>query len=332
MVRRRQHAALASAAHGGAGPAGPAGRATDFDADSGGCGSPRSPTCVVGSSSGTSRRRCSAVEGFGIEPRLVFLEADDDTLVRRFESSRRPHPLQGEGRLVDGIAAERALLASLRESADLLIDTSPLNVHQLRTRIETALGHGGARPVQITVMSFGFKYGLPVDADFVADCRFLPNPYWVPELRPLTGEDPVVAEYVLGQPDAAPFLDAYETGAPHRARGLPHREQALRHGGAGVHRGQAPQRRPRRPSSAGGSPPRASPSASSTGTSVVSDVEQRLRLAAPAVVAFGGGHGLAASLAALRRVTPERDRRRHRRRRRGIQRTTPARPRCAAAR
>lgn len=151
-----------------------------------------------------------AVEVVGIEPRLVFLEADDETLVRRFESSRRPHPLQGDGRLVDGIAAERALLASLRESADLLIDTSPLNVHQLRTRIETALGHGGARPVQITVMSFGFKYGLPVDADFVADCRFLPNPYWVPDLRPLTGEDPVVAQYVLEQPDAVPFLDAYE--------------------------------------------------------------------------------------------------------------------------
>jgi UPF0042 nucleotide-binding protein len=152
-----------------------------------------------------------AVEAFGIEPRLVFLEADDETLVRRFEASRRPHPLQGEGRLVDGIAAERALLASLRESADLLVDTSPLNVHQLRTRIETALGHGGARPVQITVMSFGFKYGLPVDADFVADCRFLPNPYWVPELRPLTGEHSEVAQYVLGQPDAAPFLAAYET-------------------------------------------------------------------------------------------------------------------------
>ena len=147
----------------------------------------------------------------GVVPRLVFLEADDETLVRRFESSRRPHPLQGEGRLVDGIIAERALLSSLRESADLLIDTSPLNVHQLRTRIETALGHGGTRPVQITIMSFGFKYGLPVDADFVADCRFLPNPYWVPDLRPLTGEDPSVSTYVLGQPSAVPFLESYQT-------------------------------------------------------------------------------------------------------------------------
>jgi UPF0042 nucleotide-binding protein len=150
------------------------------------------------------------VRGFGILPRLVFLEADDDTLVRRFEASRRPHPLQGDGRLVDGIAAERELLGSLRESADLLIDTSPLNVHQLRTRIETALGHGGSRPLQITVMSFGYKYGLPVDADFVADCRFLPNPYWVPDLRPLSGQDGDVSDYVLSQPGAIPFLEAFE--------------------------------------------------------------------------------------------------------------------------
>ncbi len=150
------------------------------------------------------------VRGFGIVPRLVFLEADDETLVRRFEASRRPHPLQGDGRLVDGITAERELLGSLRESADLLVDTSQFNVHQLRTRIETALGHGGSRPVQITVMSFGFKYGLPVDADFVADCRFLPNPYWVPELRPLTGQDRSVSEYVLGQPGAALFLESFE--------------------------------------------------------------------------------------------------------------------------
>lgn len=183
----------------------------DFDSDSGGLRIAAVADVRGGEFFGDLQAALRSVEVFGIEPRLVFLEADDDTLVRRFESSRRPHPLQGDGRLVDGIAAERALLTSLRESADLLIDTSPLNVHQLRTRIETALGHGGARPVQITVMSFGFKYGLPVDADFVADCRFLPNPYWVPELRPLTGEDAVVSEYVLGQPDAGPFLDAYET-------------------------------------------------------------------------------------------------------------------------
>lgn len=158
---------------------------------------------------GDLKEAITSVQRFGIRPRVLFLEADDDTLVRRFEASRRPHPLQGDGRLVDGIEAERTLLADLRESADLLIDTSPLNVHQLRSRIETALGHGAARPVQVTVMSFGFKYGLPVDADFVADCRFLPNPHWEPDLRPLTGQDDEVARFVLSQPDAEPFLQAY---------------------------------------------------------------------------------------------------------------------------
>jgi UPF0042 nucleotide-binding protein len=112
--------------------------------------------------------------------------------------------------LVDGIAEERRLLAQLRESADLLIDTTPLNVHQLRARIETALGRGTTHALQITVMSFGFKYGLPVDADFVADCRFLPNPYWVPELRPLTGQDLEVSDFVLAQPGAETFLKSFE--------------------------------------------------------------------------------------------------------------------------
>src|SRR4051812_28752774 len=138
---------------------------------------------------GDLREALEAVNGFGIHPHLVFLEADDETIVRRFESNRRPHPLQGGRRLVDGIMAERQLLTQLRESADLLIDTSPLNVHQLRARIETAVGAGTGRALQVTIMSFGYKCGLPVDADFVADCRFLPNPYWVPELRPLTGRD-----------------------------------------------------------------------------------------------------------------------------------------------
>jgi UPF0042 nucleotide-binding protein len=159
---------------------------------------------------GDLREALDAVEGIGIHPRLVFLEADDETIVRRFESNRRPHPLQGDGRLVDGIAEERRLLAQLRESADLLIDTTPLNVHQLRARIETALGRGTTHALQITVMSFGFKYGLPVDADFVADCRFLPNPYWVPELRPLTGQDLEVSDFVLAQPGAETFLKSFE--------------------------------------------------------------------------------------------------------------------------
>ncbi|MFL6288136.1 MAG: RNase adapter RapZ [Actinomycetes bacterium] len=159
---------------------------------------------------GDLREALEAVNGFGIHPHLVFLEADDETIVRRFESNRRPHPLQGGRRLVDGIMAERQLLTQLRESADLLIDTSPLNVHQLRARIETAVGAGTGRALQVTIMSFGYKYGLPVDADFVADCRFLPNPYWVPELRPLTGRDTDVSDFVLGQAATDPFMDAYQ--------------------------------------------------------------------------------------------------------------------------
>lgn len=145
----------------------------------------------------------------GITPRMVFLEADEDVIVRRFEASRRPHPLQGDGRLIDGIAKEREQLAAVRERADLLIDTTDLNVHQLRRRIEDSFADEETDGVQVTVMSFGFKYGLPVDADLVADCRFLPNPHWEPELRPLTGQDPDVAAFVLGQPAAEPFLTAY---------------------------------------------------------------------------------------------------------------------------
>lgn len=156
---------------------------------------------------GDLRAALDTVEGTGIRPRLVFLEADDETIVQRFESNRRPHPLQGDGRLVDGIAAERRILAQLRETADLLIDTTRLNVHQLRDRVETALGGRHAPAVQVTILSFGFKYGLPVDADFVLDCRFLPNPYWIPELRALNGQDVEVTQFVLEQPGAAPFVE-----------------------------------------------------------------------------------------------------------------------------
>lgn len=145
----------------------------------------------------------------GISPRVIFLEADDESIVRRFEASRRPHPLQANGRLVDGIARERQQLAELREQADLLLDTTDLNVHQLRHRIDDAFGGEAADGVQVTVMSFGYKYGLPVDSDVVADCRFLPNPHWDPLLQPLTGRDQQVAAFVLGQPAASPFLDAY---------------------------------------------------------------------------------------------------------------------------
>ena len=145
----------------------------------------------------------------GFHPRVVFLDADDDVLIRRFESVRRSHPLQGDGRLADGIAAERKLLEEAREQADVIIDTSHLNVNQLRRRIEEMFGGEDARRLRVTVLSFGFKYGLPPDADFVLDARFLPNPFWVPELRDLTGRDEDVSGYVLGQHGAISFVDTY---------------------------------------------------------------------------------------------------------------------------
>ena len=149
------------------------------------------------------------LEHRGVRLRVVFLEASDDALVRRFESVRRPHPLQGDARIVDGIAQERALLRDLRGEADLVIDTSSLNVHELRAKMDAQFADDQEPQLRATVMSFGFKYGLPVDADLVVDCRFLPNPHWVPELRARTGTDEEVARYVFDQPGAKEFLDQY---------------------------------------------------------------------------------------------------------------------------
>jgi UPF0042 nucleotide-binding protein len=145
----------------------------------------------------------------GLRPRVVFLEASDDTLVRRFDSVRRPHPLQEDRRIVDGIAAERELLRGVRGEADLVLDTSALNVHELRARMHAYFGGDTRAAPRISVVSFGYKYGLPVDADLVADCRFLPNPRWVEALAPLTGQDEKVRDYVLAQPGASEFLDSY---------------------------------------------------------------------------------------------------------------------------
>ncbi|MBQ1050552.1 RNase adapter RapZ [Verrucosispora sp. WMMD703] len=145
----------------------------------------------------------------GYAPRVVFVDADDEVLIRRFESVRRSHPLQGDGRLADGIAVERGLLEEARDQADVIIDTSHLNVNQLRRRVEELFGGEDARRLRLTVISFGFKYGLPPDADFVMDARFLPNPYWVPELREHTGREEAVSAYVLGQEGANAFVDAY---------------------------------------------------------------------------------------------------------------------------
>ncbi|QMU80549.1 RNase adapter RapZ [Streptacidiphilus sp. PB12-B1b] len=149
------------------------------------------------------------LERRGVRLRVVFLEASDDALVRRFESVRRPHPLQGDARIVDGIAQERTLLRDLRGEADLVIDTSSLNVHELRAKMDAQFSDDQEPQLRATVMSFGFKYGLPVDADLVVDCRFLPNPHWVPELRSRTGTDEEVARYVFDQPGAKEFLDQY---------------------------------------------------------------------------------------------------------------------------
>ena len=145
----------------------------------------------------------------GINPRVVYLEASDAVLVRRHEAVRRPHPLQAEGRLVDGIAREREMLGDLRADADIIIDTSDLNVHQLSGKVRQAFEENGRTGLHATLISFGYKYGLPVDADLVADCRFLPNPHWVPELRPVTGRDEAVRNYVLQQPGAMEFVDGY---------------------------------------------------------------------------------------------------------------------------
>ena len=141
--------------------------------------------------------------------RVVYLEAADDTLVRRFDSERRPHPLQGTGRVTDGIAAERELLREVRGDADLVLDTSRLNVHELRARMRDFFGGGTAAGLRLSIVSFGYKYGLPVDADLVADCRFLPNPHWIAELAPMTGKDEPAREYILSRPGAQDFLRHY---------------------------------------------------------------------------------------------------------------------------
>jgi len=141
--------------------------------------------------------------------RVLFLEATDAALVRRFEQVRRPHPLQGNGTLLDGIAAERTRMQELRANSDIVIDTSELNIHQLATAIAEKFSEADTPGVQVSVMSFGFKYGLPADADLVADMRFLPNPFWRPELKSHTGLEPEVSDYVLSQPGAAEFLASY---------------------------------------------------------------------------------------------------------------------------
>ena len=145
----------------------------------------------------------------GITPQVLFMEASNDMLVRRYEQNRRSHPLQGEQTLAEGIVAEREMLAAVRATADLIIDTSTLSVRELRESIERAFGGETVAQTAVTVESFGFKYGLPMDADTVMDVRFLPNPHWIDDLRPHTGQHPAVRDYVLAQKGAAEFLETY---------------------------------------------------------------------------------------------------------------------------
>jgi UPF0042 nucleotide-binding protein len=145
----------------------------------------------------------------GINFRLLFLDASDQSLIARFESTRRPHPLQGGDRISDGIDRERAKLHELRESADVVIDTSNLNVHQLAKRTSEIFAEGMIEGVRLNILSFGYKYGIPVDADLVLDCRFIPNPHWVPELRPLTGLDQAVSDRVFSNDGVTEFVGDY---------------------------------------------------------------------------------------------------------------------------
>jgi RNase adapter protein RapZ len=155
------------------------------------------------------RAALGALAASGVTFRVLFLDANDDVLVRRFEQGRRPHPLQGGGRILDGIAAERELLKELRDASDVVLDTSTFNVHGLATAITELFSETGPVALRLNVMSFGFKYGLPVDSNYVADVRFIPNPHWVPQLRPHTGLDKDVSNYVLEAGGVRSFVDRY---------------------------------------------------------------------------------------------------------------------------
>jgi RNase adapter protein RapZ len=161
----------------------------------------------------------------GVHYRILFLDAADDVLVRRYDNVRRKHPLQGDGRITDGLEAERKILASVEQRADVVIDTSEMSVHDLAREIRAAMGDGIPDALTINVVAFGFKYGIPLDADWVADMRFLANPYWVAELRNLTGKDPAVRDYVLAQPGAKKFIKNYVNALEPVLRGYPGEEK-----------------------------------------------------------------------------------------------------------
>ena len=258
---------------------------------------------------------------------MLFLEASDAALIRRYEANRRSHPLQGGGRLADGVAAERAVLEPLRQEADVVVDTSELSVHQLRAEVERAFAHTAPeRKASLTVVSFGFKYGLPLDADLVIDMRFLPNPYWIPELRDHTGREQDVSDYVLSQEGATEFLDRYVElidliSGGYKREGKRYLTLAVGCTG-GKHRSVAVAeelRRRLRGRCAGrpGRPPR-------PGQGVVSRRRRTGGRRRPKVVALGGGHGLHVMLTRAGPARRRHHRRRHRRRRRRLVRPAAA--------
>ncbi len=149
------------------------------------------------------------VQAAGVDLRVLFLDASDETLVRRFEQVRRPHPLQGDGRVLDAITEERRVLAPVRRRADVVLDTSDLAPQELARAVRALARGTDEDAMRISIVSFGFKYGVPLDADHVVDVRFLSNPYWVSELRHLSGRDQPVRDYVLGLPGALTFVDRY---------------------------------------------------------------------------------------------------------------------------
>ncbi len=173
---------------------------------------------------------------------MLFLEADDDILVRRQEAARRPHPLQAGGRLIEGIDRERSVMTQLRGDADVVIDTTRSTSTSSRTRSPAAFGAPEATGLRVTVVSFGFKYGVPVDADLLADMRFLPNPFWVPDLRDFTGKDAAVVSYVVERADAQQFLERYLPVVETVGEGYLREGKRFMTVGDRLHRRQAPQR------------------------------------------------------------------------------------------
>ena len=160
---------------------------------------------------GTLNGALSEIADRGISRRVLFVDASDDVLVRRFESTRRPHPLQGSERILDGIAKERDRLREVRSIADVIIDSSSLNIHQLEKKIASLFASGEDADLRVNILSFGYKYGIPIDADLVMDCRFIANPHWIPELRPLTGLDKPVSSKVLDNSNVQDFLEKYQS-------------------------------------------------------------------------------------------------------------------------